>query len=539
MRAVLTWFGPLLGIALMCSCSFSKSDHPDACRLARDCARGQACYQGFCVQRGGQSKVVDAGGGGSVASDAGNGRDGAAPASDAGSKDSGQTGAKCSDGQPPEACYDGAKGTMDVGICKGGQRACVGGAYTQCLGQVLPGDETCNGKDDNCDGQIDEIPMGDCQTQMPGLCNTGQLTCRGTYAVCEPVTPPVQEICNAKDDDCDGMTDEVDSKACYPAATVGCTVAADGSAKCVGLCSAGQSACSGGKTGCSNAVTPVDEICTTGNSTAADEDCDSNVDEGCACTTGQTRPCYAGPDGTEGQGACRAGTQQCVSSLWGGCNGQILPQPETCANSGVDDDCNGTKDDVPGLGNACIDNTKLGICRDGTMQCGNAAAPSCVTASAMHELCDTIDQDCDGDPTNGFDLTSDHNNCGRCGNVCNKAETCCGGSCIGIAMLQSDPKNCGKCGNACGAGQYCCQAQCINGPSGGIRLPPSGGITALCQCTSDCGSQSCCGTQCVDMLNDVRNCGGCGNDCTNGGVLLKVSCCNGTCSTTGLCLATQ
>jgi hypothetical protein len=512
-RAAQAWSAFAIGCALLWGCSFDKNAHPGACRSTTDCARGQLCYAGFCVQNG--KAMVDAGG---------DRKDGASAATDGGDAGSGQTGERCADGQPPESCYDGPAGSVDVGVCKAGQRACVGGVFTQCLGQVVPGQETCNGKDDDCNGQTDEIAMGDCQTQMPGVCNAGQLVCRGTFAVCELTSPPKDESCNGKDDDCDGKTDEVASSACYPAAASGCMIAADGTPTCVGLCRAGATACTAGQGGCTGAVIPVDETCTGGTGMAADEDCDGQVDEGCACTTGHTRSCYAGPMDTSGQGACRPGTQRCVASLWGDCQGQVLPQPETCENSGVDDDCNGRQDDVPGLGNPCIDDMQKGICRDGTMQCvAGAAAPSCVTAMPQMELCDAIDQDCDGNPYNGFDLNSDSSNCGKCGNRCAKLETCCGGSCIALADLKTDDLNCGQCGNACGGGQYCCQGQCLSG--GG-----KGGTGGLCQCTQDCGSQSCCGTQCVDLTSDARNCGGCGNDCTGSGTTLR-SCCRGVCST--------
>ena len=66
------------------------------------------------------------------------------------------------------------------------------------------------------------------------------------------------------------------------------------------------------------------------------------------CEVGQTRACYVGPAGTEGVGACHAGTQTCAAGglAWSGCQGQMMPQPESCA-SPADEDCDGQADGNP------------------------------------------------------------------------------------------------------------------------------------------------------------------------------------------------
>jgi hypothetical protein len=69
------------------------------------------------------------------------------------------------------------------------------------------------------------------------------------------------------------------------------------------------------------------------------------VDEGgiyVTCTPGETRPCYEGPSGTDGVGACKAGIATCVEdgSDWSECVGQVLPSPEICSN-GIDENCDG------------------------------------------------------------------------------------------------------------------------------------------------------------------------------------------------------
>jgi hypothetical protein len=60
------------------------------------------------------------------------------------------------------------------------------------------------------------------------------------------------------------------------------------------------------------------------------------------CTPGETRPCYEGPSGTDGVGACKAGVATCVEdgTDWSECVGQVLPSPEICSN-GIDENCDG------------------------------------------------------------------------------------------------------------------------------------------------------------------------------------------------------
>jgi hypothetical protein len=66
-------------------------------------------------------------------------------------------------------CYEGPAGTEGVGICRAGERSCVGGVLVdECLDQILPvdgPDRLCNNHDDDCDGVGDEAlygPCGDC-----------------------------------------------------------------------------------------------------------------------------------------------------------------------------------------------------------------------------------------------------------------------------------------------------------------------------------------------------------------------------------------
>ena len=95
------------------------------------------------------------------------------------------------------ACTDG-----NLGICAGtGTLECdIGGTGTVCSittpGQV-PRTETCNGLDDNCDGTVDEGNPGGgavCDTGQAGECAVGTVTCETGTLTCKANAPGCQEI---------------------------------------------------------------------------------------------------------------------------------------------------------------------------------------------------------------------------------------------------------------------------------------------------------------------------------------------------------
>lgn len=147
----------------------------------------------------------------------------------------------------------------------------------------------------------------------------------------------VTETCNGFDDDCDGQVDE--DCPCADSAEQEC-YAGNPITLGVGICRAGTQACDGGTWGtCTGSVRPAGETCN-----GFDDDCDGFVDDGCPCEAGTSQPCYSASPATAGVGLCREGTQSCSNGAWGPCVGEVVPTPEQCAD-GLDNDCDGREDE--------------------------------------------------------------------------------------------------------------------------------------------------------------------------------------------------
>ena len=241
---------------------------------------------------------------------------------------------------------DGGSCGSGIGACVEGSQICSGGALT-CVGSIGAGTESCNGIDDDCDGATDEGAAGgpltrSCYTGASmtagvGLCVAGTQTCTaGVFGACGGQTLPVPETCDTRDQDCDGMTDEGLSQTCYtglPAATAG-----------VGVCRSGTRGCVAGAFGgaCTGQTVPGTESCN-----GLDDDCDNATDEAAAGGP-LTQSCYSGlPAATAGVGTCRAGTQTCAFASFGGCAGQIVPVTDRCGDM-LDTDCDALGDVAEG-----------------------------------------------------------------------------------------------------------------------------------------------------------------------------------------------
>jgi hypothetical protein len=137
-----------------------------------------------------------------------------------------------------------------------------------------------------------------------------------------------------------------------------------------------------------------------------DNDCDGRSDEGAELRL------FRDADG-DGYGTDAATLGSCVkvagySSEDGDCDDDdpsIHPgAPEGCESPAVDRDCNGRKNDFPG-GCACETGSKQrcalpGLCGKGVLSCVNQTWTAC-SIGPVPELCNGLDDDCDGQVDNG------------------------------------------------------------------------------------------------------------------------------------------
>ncbi len=116
----------------------------------------------------------------------------------------------------PCQCLRGAQRPCgsDQGTCSPGLEDCSpDGAWSgDCVGAQGPRAELCDGEDDDCDGWTDEdYPVGDpCEVGQGACLSQGLFTCtpEGDLTCDATPAPPSPEVCNQRDDDCDGQTDE-------------------------------------------------------------------------------------------------------------------------------------------------------------------------------------------------------------------------------------------------------------------------------------------------------------------------------------------
>jgi MYXO-CTERM domain-containing protein len=265
--------------------------------------------------------------------------------------------------------------------------------------------EKCNGADDDCDLACDEtwpevgVTGASCTNKRAaqactvgvGMCQkTGVYVCKtdgsGSQCSVTPGLPAPAEVCgNNVDDNCNGAIDE-GCQPCTPQPEIcdgkdnDCDLAIDEgyvSVACgsaIGECKTGMTACVAGKVVCNGGKAPSPELCD-----GKDNNCDTVID-------GFAEPCYPAASGCDlktgvCKGVCKIGARLCTASAWGTCFGAQGPLPEVC--NGLDDDCDGLVDN--GVSSTCMDYT---TCKP------YATCAACLPAP--QEVCDGKDNDCNG-----------------------------------------------------------------------------------------------------------------------------------------------
>jgi hypothetical protein len=368
------------------------------------------------------------------------------------------------------ACYTGPASSYTVvgtdivpkGDCRTGTQTCTSSAWGACTGQVLPaaeencsaldGDADCNGviarNEPGCQScsqqscyegpassiAVSGLPRPICQTGLRTVCTDG------TTGACIGQILPSPEVCDGKDNDCNGLID--DGAAC--GAGLSCI-----NGNCVLTLCGGEQRCPTGYA-CVTAAGPTQWSC-------QPVLCPTTV-----CPTGQRCDRGACDDPCAGK-SCGAGTV-CAGGVCSGgaCYLTGCPSDQECRNgSCVPNPCATLT--CPS-GTFCRDDNGIGDC-----------VQSCTeVACAAGQRCD-VDGFCVADPCNGI--------------TCNPGDVCIDGSCVANACNTVN----------CGTTKICDRGTCKDDPCS-ATVCPTGGV-CLARDSIECAGAPCLRAQCFQITN--------------------------------------
>ncbi len=366
-----------------------------------------------------------------------------------------------------------------------GEYVCAEDGTAMCNAEVVaPGTELCgDGIDNDCDCEADEgfDSLGNACSVGVGACYaTGEYVCSadGLSEVCDAVAgEPVAEVCgDGVDNDCDGQTDEEcvcphtigywkNHPGNWPVEelTVGGVLYAQAEAIQVlknakakdathmlaaQLIGSKLSVLAGGPVDIVPVIDAADDFLVQfpyGSNPQGDDRAYGLAlkDQLDGYNNGSGYgfcECEADCDGKAcGSDGCGGSCGTCGDGF--ACNDQYacqcVPAAEIC--DGIDNDCDGDIDE--GLGSTTCG---VGACKVTVANCVDGAANGCVPGDASDETCDLVDNDCDGQVDEGLGVTT----CGQ--GVCQVTiETCVDGVLVNCEAGTPQPELCDGLDNDC------------------------------------------------------------------------------------------